>query len=160
MCISHSPFSERASFIPSSVAWAGEVPLSHSLSSSVARSGHPGHASFQGCNCQVSLVLTTILYCLYLFIFNPLLPFCVPSPHLRLGFHLSRQASGSCSKHALRSCVCLLSMLFPWLLTVFMAISWPVPCRFFFWGSTSEAHWNMCFLPLLQLKGLLSFSPI
>lgn len=64
MCISRSPFSERASFIPSPVAWAGEVPLSHSLSSSIARSGCPGHAPSQGCSCQVSLVLTTILYCL------------------------------------------------------------------------------------------------
>ena len=107
---------------------------------------------------QLSLtaMVSVLLYLFYFF--NLLLPFCVPAPHLRLGFHPSRQASGSCPKHALRSCLCLLSMFSLGLLTVFMDISWPVPCCFFFWGSTSEAL--TCFLLLLQLKGLLSFSPI
>lgn len=47
---------------------------------------------------------------IYFIFFNLLLPFCVPSPHLHLGFHPSRQASRSCPKRALRSCLCLLSI--------------------------------------------------
>lgn len=62
MCVSRSPFSERALFIPSPAAWAGEVPLSHSWSSCVARSGCPGHALSQGRSCLVSLILSTMPY--------------------------------------------------------------------------------------------------
>lgn len=60
----------------------------------------------------VQLSFTTVASVLfYLFyFFNLLFCFCIPSPHLYLGFPPSRQASRSCPKHALQSCLCLLSL--------------------------------------------------
>lgn len=53
--------------------------------------------------------VASVLFHLFYF-FSLLFCFCVPSPHLHLGFPPSRQASGSCPKHALQSCLCLLSL--------------------------------------------------
>lgn len=105
MCGSQSPFSERALFVPFSAAWAGEVLLPNSQSSCVTRSGCPGPSSSRDCAFWVSIITSTVPDCCGMGVtwFNLLFPFCIPSPHLHLGFRPSRQASGSCSNHVLWS---------------------------------------------------------